>query len=283
VTRAAMDTAHGPRPVPSRHAAFLEAALPRLQADERVVAVAAGGSLSTGGMDEWSDLDLVVAVEPGAAAEVMPDRRRIAARLGPLLAAFTGEHVGEPRILICLYGPPLLHVDLKFVPLPEAAARTEDPLILWERDGRLSAVLRATPAAPLVPDLQWIEDRFWVWVHYVATKIGRGELLETLDALAFLRRQVLGPLALHAEGALPVGVRKVETRARPYLDALVRTTAGYDPRACAGALRAAVTLYRALRARVAPATLTPHAEAEAAALGYLATVEAALAALNPPA
>ena len=40
-----------------------------------------------------------------------------AAGLGPLLACFTGEHVGEPRLLIALYGPPPVHVDLKFVPV----------------------------------------------------------------------------------------------------------------------------------------------------------------------
>jgi hypothetical protein len=50
--------------LPTLHATFLQTALPRLQADERLVAVAAGGSFLTGGMDEYSDLDLVIAVEP---------------------------------------------------------------------------------------------------------------------------------------------------------------------------------------------------------------------------
>jgi hypothetical protein len=38
------------------------------------------------------------------------------------------------------------------------------------------------------PDLQWLEDGSWVWVHYIATKIARGELLEAVDALGFVRR-----------------------------------------------------------------------------------------------
>jgi hypothetical protein len=38
-----------------------------------------------------------------------------ASRLGELLPSFTGEHVGEPRLLICLYNNPLLHAELKFV------------------------------------------------------------------------------------------------------------------------------------------------------------------------
>lgn len=259
--------------IPTQHAAFLASALPLLQADERLVAVAAGGSYLTGGMDEYSDLDLVVAIEPAAAPQVMKERRQIAAGLGSLLAAFTGEHVGEPRLLICLYGPPLLHVDLKFVSLPDAANRIEDPVILWERNGRLSALLEQTTAIYPPPDLQWLEDRFWVWVHYVATKIGRGELLETLDALAFLRREVLGPLVLQAQGARPAGVRKVETLARPYLEELGATTAPCDRLACIGAVHAAVSLYRRLRARLAPENLIFHTDAEEATLKYLEAIE----------
>src|SRR5438477_114711 len=119
--------------LPEAHASFLRHALERLGEDSRLVGVAAGGSYLTGAMDEWSDLDLVVAVEPAAYAAVIADRPRIAASLGRLLAAFTGEHVGEPRVLICLYGAPLLHVDLKFVTLAAAAERVEDPAVLWER------------------------------------------------------------------------------------------------------------------------------------------------------
>jgi hypothetical protein len=266
------------RDLPGLHATFLQTAVPRLQTDERLVAVAAGGSFLTGGMDEYSDLDLVVVVEPVAVPQIMQERPQIAARLGPLLAAFTAEHVGEPRLLICLYGPPLLHVDLKFVSLSDAGTRIEDPVILWERDGRLTAVFQRTPAVAPTPDLQWLEDRFWVWVHYVATKIGRGELFETLDGLTTLRRMVLGPLALHAQGARPSGVRHVETLARPYLEDLLRTTAPYDRLACLGALRAEVTLYRRLRTELAGEALTVHAEAEAAALSYVAEIENTLTA-----
>ena len=47
----------------------------------------------------------------------MQARVQLAESLHLLLAAFTGEHVGEPRLLICLYRSPLLHVDLKYVSL----------------------------------------------------------------------------------------------------------------------------------------------------------------------
>ncbi len=136
--------------------------------------------------------------------------------------------VNEPRLLICLFGPPLLHVDLKFVSLPDLAERVEDPLVLWERDGRVSAALSLGTAAYPQPDLQWIEDRFWTWVHYTTVKIGRGELFEALDALAFLRSRVLGPLVLLDRGVQPQGLRRIEVPAPDCVAAMRGTVGGYD-------------------------------------------------------
>src|SRR5262245_20124880 len=93
--------------VPDLHAAFLRRAVEHFAADRRIVGLAAGGSYLDGSMDEWSDLDLVVVVEPDAYDTVMAARREVVAGLGSMLAGFTGEHVGEPRLLICLFGPPL--------------------------------------------------------------------------------------------------------------------------------------------------------------------------------
>jgi predicted nucleotidyltransferase len=255
--------------VPEPHATFLRRAVERLRGDARLVGVAAGGSYLTGTMDEFSDLDLVIAVDPPAYLQVMEERQRIAASLGPLLSAFTGEHVGEPRVLICLYGPPLLHVDLKFVALADAAPRVEDPAVLWERDGRLSAVLRGREARYPTRDLQWIEDRFWIWIHYGAGKVGRGELFEAHDMLAFLRAQVLGPLMLQTVGARPTGVRRVEQATPAWAREMVATVAKYERRSTALALREAAQMYRALRGAAATPDLAVRREAEAAAMAYL--------------
>jgi predicted nucleotidyltransferase len=259
---------------PEPHAAFLRDAVARLSQDGRLVAVAAGGSYLAGTMDEFSDLDLVVAVEPSAYAAVLADRPRIAAGLGNLLSAFTGEHVGEPRVLICLYGPPPLHVDLKFVSLDEAAVRVEDPALLWERDSRFRDGLARGVAEFPAPDLQWIEDRFWVWVHYGAAKLGRGELFEALDFLAFLRERALGPLSLQRHGARPTGVRRIERAAPDLARRMQRTVAAYDARSCAAALRAAAEMYHELRQAAAGPAFSPHRAAEETALAYLAEVTA---------
>jgi len=256
-----------PGSLPDPHRGFLQRSIERLKTDQRIVGLAAGGSFITNSMDEFSDLDLIIAVEPAHCAEVNPERMEIAASLGKLLAAFTGEHVGEPRVLICLYEAPLLHVDLKFVSLDDIATRVEDPCVLWEREGRFSSAMARGEAEFPARSPQWIEDRFWIWVHYAATKIARGELFEAIDFLSFLRGTVLGPLALARAGARPSGVRKIETIAPAFAVELRRTVATYDAADCLRALRACVELYRSLTPRKNPDRV------EDAAMEYLAEVE----------
>src|SRR5690349_6184317 len=95
-----------PRTAPEAHRRFVQRALTRLSADLRFVGLAAAGSWAEDNMDDFSDLDLLLAVEPAHIEDVMAQRQDIAASLGGLLASFTGEHVGEPRLLIGLYGDP---------------------------------------------------------------------------------------------------------------------------------------------------------------------------------
>ena len=261
-----------PDSIPDRHRTFLTSAIGQLQRDPRIVGIAAGGSFLSDSMDEFSDVDLVIAVEPGHADAVMADRHRIAGSLGPLLADFTGEHVGESRLLVCLYdGKPILHVDLKFVALQDAARRVEDACVLWERDGRLTKALQGGVAEYPIRGPQWIEDRLWVWIHYATTKIGRGELFEALDCLSAIRATVLGPLVLLKSGARPSGARKIERLAPEYSRELEATVAGHDALECLRALRACADLYRALRAGTTDVT-GRHA-AEDAAMRYLLEIE----------
>ena len=257
-----------PRTLPEPHRAFLRGLLETLKRDERIVGVMAGGSYLTDSMDEFSDLDLVIAVDASHYAAVMDERQEIAALLGPLLAAFTGEHVGEPRLLICLYDAPLLHVDLKFVSMTDIDKRVEDPAVLWERDGSVTQALKRGVAEYPMPAPAWIEDRFWIWVHYGATKIARGELFEAIDFLSALRNIVLGPMGLRRAGMRPQGVRKIEMLAPALGEELRKTVATYDAADCLRALRACVDIYRKLR------SVQTESAAERAAMEYLDAVEA---------
>jgi predicted nucleotidyltransferase len=188
--------------------------------DPRVLAVVVGGSVASGTTDEYSDLDLVLVCTPEGQPECLAEAKEFAGRAGPLLSAFTGEHIGEPRLLIALFGPPLVHVDLKFVTPDGYRTRVENGLVLWQRDDTVDRVLaESTPRWPQ-PDAQLIEDRFWVWVHYTAVKIARGELFEAIDALGMIRAAAIAPLAGIGRTTRPAGVRRLETIAPELVPAL---------------------------------------------------------------
>jgi predicted nucleotidyltransferase len=244
---------------------LLDGLLAACRADPRIVGLILAGSAATGSMDEFSDLDTVIVCTDESHREVLAGARELAAGLGPLLAAFTGEHVGEPRLWIALYGPPLLHVDLKFVALSSLDDRVEDGVVAWEHDGLVSAALARSEAIWPTPAPQWIEDRFWVWVHYTAAKIGRGELFECLDALAFMRALALAPLLARRHGFRPQGVRRLERFAPDEVPALAATIGDHTAQGCADALRAAIALYRRLR----DPALEHGSAAEQASVAYL--------------
>jgi hypothetical protein len=266
--------------LPTAHKQFLEMALPRLREDPRLVGVAAAGSWLRNDLDDFSDLDLVVACESNAYPEVRSERMQIAESLGRLAVGFTGEHVGEPRLLICLYEDPLLHVDLKFLAMDDLDDRLENPQVLWEREGRLTEALGASKPNPAPLDLQWLEDRFWVWLHYGAQRLGRGEIFETLDLLAYLRKEVLGPMILAKHGLPPRGLRRLEQACREDLPKLSETLAGPAPSACEQSLRAAAKLYVELREMLDSGTVQRRRRAEMAVIQYLHRVSEHLSGLH---
>ncbi len=253
--------------LPKIHQTMLEQVQNKVAADQRFLALLAGGSYLHGGFDAHSDLDLVIVVNGSDYDAVMKTRKEFAASIGSLLAAFTGEHVGEPRLLICLYGPDLsgpadptalLHVDLKFVTLHGLGDMVETPAIVWSRDTRAeTAIAQANVRWPNMPP-GWFEDRFWIWVHYGATKLARGELYEAMGMLGFLREQVLGPL-VHARGGRPQrGIRRVEEASPEWAVRLRATVPDHSADAVLASLKAAIAIYRELRE---PAGIASPAEA----------------------
>lgn len=260
--------------LPTDHQTFFDRMLPIVRNDHRFLGIAAAGSWITNTMDIYSDLDFVIVVDDAHYEQVMQNRQQIAKSFGNLLTGFTGEHVGEPRVLICLYNEPLLHVDLKFVSHKDVSDRIENPVILWEREETITkAFLTANPVPP-VPDLQWIEDRFWVWVHYGALRLGRGELFEVIGFLGYLRVAVLGPLSLMLHQNLPRGVRRLETLAPSHLEEMKKTVPAYDRKACADSIRSAIKLYRILRDAHAEPSLILREDAEVAAVRYFEQIAA---------
>lgn len=252
---------------------FAQQATEILKTDESIIGLAVGGSWLSNEIDEFSDLDLILVTKEKVSAD-QSEMRRYAHRLGDLISAFTGEHVGEPRVLICLYDNPLLHVDLKFLTLNEFAQRVENPILLIDKDQQLQKILDQTEARFPYPDYQWIEDRFWTWIHYTLLKIGRGEYLEALDFFGFLRMVVFGPLLHIKNNNLPRGVRKVETQL-PLEDfnLLKSTIAEYNKTSLITSLENAIDVYKKLRNELYTDYIKQNNKAESAVMQYLVKIK----------
>ena len=81
---------------------FAEKIVEKIKTDPFIVGMAVAGSWLTNELDEFSDLDLVLVTKE----KISTDKEKMfdyAKRFGNFLSGFTGEHVGEPRVLICLF------------------------------------------------------------------------------------------------------------------------------------------------------------------------------------
>lgn len=234
---------------------FRERAVAMLRSDPRIEAVLEAGAGASGVADNFSDLDLILVATDEAYANLLEDRLILACGLGHLLSAFTGEHVGEPRLLICLYaideGDQLLHVDLKVIKRAALAHRVDDPVVLFDNAGGCGSIVVEAPAVWPERSAQWFEDRMWIWVHYGAAKAARGEVFEAINTLNFLREQILGPVVATAAGKPQRGLRRIE-RVPGAADALRKTLAGADPAGLRDAFVNCIDLYVSCRAHNPP-------------------------------
>ncbi|WP_299083705.1 nucleotidyltransferase domain-containing protein [uncultured Paraglaciecola sp.] len=254
-----------PNTLAQAHKRLLIQIIETFSQDHRILGIGASGSYASDTMDKFSDLDLVIAIDPIFFAEVMRERFQLIDKVDGKIAAFTGEHVGEPRLVIALYEPDLVHVDFKFVSLPDTTTRVDDTKVLWERDGQLSTIYNNSNYQYPQPDIQWIENRFWIWIHYGATKIARGEYFEAIEFLSFLRTTALSPLALKQQGLTPSGVRTIEKRLPAFTSRLKETVATPDREALIPAFQMCISLYIELRDKE---QVTVNAQAQKLALEY---------------
>lgn len=252
---------------------FAQKVITTLQNDPNILGLAAGGSWIQNKLDEYSDLDLILVTKK----KISGDKEKMlsyAKSFGDFISGFTGEHVGEPRLLICLYDNPLLHVDIKFLTLEELKERIEDPDVLFERDKQLSNLIKTTKPVKLETDLQWLEDRFWTWIHYTATKIGRGEYFEALNTIEFLRSQVLTPLMHLKNKSGTRGARRAEMiLLPPDLENLKITVAQYNRASVIKALDNIISIYKSLRRKLFDEKIELQKRAERKSLDYFNAIK----------
>jgi hypothetical protein len=209
-----------------------------------VVGMAIAGSFVDGTPDAYSDLDLRMVLANGSLQRVFPRREELARACGTLVAAFTGEHVGEPHLLVTLYED-LVHVDYLFAELADAPDKNQGRrvLVLWQRDDEVANALSRPPVADPPGDLTDMEARMWTWTWYIQSKILRGELWEAVSALNFVRDVVLFRLLAMTRDVRFRGARFTEGLVGEHAGSMERTLGTLDRESLLEALRTAVRLY----------------------------------------
>ncbi|MFL5774535.1 MAG: aminoglycoside 6-adenylyltransferase [Flavisolibacter sp.] len=239
--------------------------------DPQILGIAAAGSWIGNNMDEFSDIDLIVVSNRKISHK--EEMFTFAEKFGHLLSYFTGEHVGESRLLICLYADPFLHVDFKFLNADEFGLMIEKPAILFDRTGILKEIQESAEPKWPFEGYQWIEDRFWVWIHYLIQKLARGEYFEVLDGMAFLRRVVLAPMVRIRNGLLPKGIRRIEMDINAdELDLLKLTLSEYDAASLFTAINNAASFYTSLRTELYEESVLLRKEAEEMVMDYVSVI-----------
>ncbi|HKW60307.1 MAG TPA: hypothetical protein VJR46_11210 [Candidatus Dormibacteraeota bacterium] len=227
-----------------RHHRRLLAACEMGFAEPDVAGMAIAGSFVDGRPDEYSDVDLRLVLAEGSLDRVFARKVELARQAGPLVAFFTGEHVGEPQLLVTLYAD-LVHVDYLFMELWEAAEKNNgrQTLVLWQRDPRVTQVLSQPYVADVPADLAYLEARIWTWAWYIQSKILRGELWEAVSGLNTVRDVVLFRLFALARDVRFRGARFAEELVGERRAAVELTQARVDRESLQVALRATVSLY----------------------------------------
>ncbi len=249
---------------------FIQTCSKKMEQGGEFAALVTRGSFGTPDFDEHSDLDLLLLTQSSSQEHGTEQRKRFASELGPLLSSFTGEHVGEPSILICLYntGPRLLHVDLDFRASHEVDWCFSQEQIHWLRQGESVRAL-VDPPERAQPNVQWMEDRFWTWIHYGVGKCRRGEIFDGVGMVGFLREHVLGPLQLSLGGYPPHSVRRLESRFPESVGEFAKTVPEYSRQSCLKALENCVSLYLGLCEQIPECKLTERCDARKAVLSDL--------------
>jgi len=87
--------------LPALHQQFVDRLRAAVADDPRVDALLAGGSLVHGGVDEQSDIDIVVVVADEAYGDVMASRQAFAEGLGDFVLVFDDQdaHISQYTLL----------------------------------------------------------------------------------------------------------------------------------------------------------------------------------------
>jgi hypothetical protein len=119
-----------------------------------------------------------------------------------------------------------------------------------------------------------MEDRFWIWIHYTVGKIARGEFFEAIDAIGYIRANVVGQLMHIKNNDLPRAMRKVEAKFQAdQIHDLKKTIPDHNQRSLLISLHKLVDLYKQLRNGLFDENIRVQEKTEIAVMKYLSEID----------
>ncbi len=234
------------------------------QADPRVAAAFAGGSLATGTADEYSDLDLYLIVADEAYAEFFADRAHFLRQLGEPVFQEDFAGFGFDMILFILADGAKGELGLAqashFRHIHGGPYR-----VLVDKPGLLAGV--SFPLDRIAPEAQrrtlaGLLGSFWRHLDLLTGALGRGRLLTAMEYLGEMRRALVGVSRLAVDFADGGGHPPAEALlSEQALAALGATFAPFDRREIGRAAQEAVRLFTAVARPLAGAQGVPYPEA----------------------
>jgi hypothetical protein len=251
------------------HRKIAENAKSYLLNDQRFIAMAIGGSWINRQLDEFSDLDVYLLYDNHISLS-LNEKKEILDSWGSQLCFYTNGHDADVTVSIYDFSPGLLHVDCRWTTLDRLKERVEDPEIIFDKKGLLSDFFKKHPNKGYrQPDLALNESRFWSWMHYVLSKIGRGEILEAYDYLCEVRSCCIGPMVLMKHGMRPYRMRMAEKLPPNVLSAVLKTfPERCDALSCLNATVSLIELYTQTRDSIKKSDLIVNTAAENACKTY---------------
>ncbi len=154
-----------------------------------IVSLFVSGSTATGGMDEYSDLDLgFLCRNEEVRNQIWNNRWNWG--VAPWFHRFDADHI-KPNFVIYFFEPNI-HVDFNFYVESDLPPPAGGPFVIaWDETGKMESWAESTnQGKPREPDWSNVvheDEQFWAWIHYSASHAARGEFYDTVRFLKDLR------------------------------------------------------------------------------------------------
>lgn len=161
-----------------------------LEADNRIMAAWLSGSFGRGEADEWSDLDLHVAVADEQLQAVLDEHQTLFALCAPPLLVWGGipsNSMPGGKFWLVQYMPLMLEVDWNIGPA-SATVRPEKSLLLFDRAG----IPTTAPLSPVEDERRrsvasWQLSFFWAMAPLAVKLAGRGHTRMAVVHIDYLK------------------------------------------------------------------------------------------------